>query len=136
MSDPKVEALRSSINKFRRTRRTQTEPFPIVIRTEVVGLINSDRSIPEVSKLVGISSVLIYQWRKAVRKRKPSLDHDPFIELPVESVVDHAKGLLPQSSLGVVEIRRDDLSAVLRIECSTESIAALMKDFLGRAPIC
>ncbi len=134
MSDLKVEAVRCIIDNFRRTRRARTVPYPDSIKRAVISLIGGGQSIPRISKQISISHVLIYQWQKEAREGQLNpAGLDPFIELPVESSLDSS---VPHCPMGVMEIRRDKASAVMRIECPVEWIGLVVQEFLGGMSAC
>jgi hypothetical protein len=133
MHDEKIEAVRSLIVSFRRSRRSRSEAYPKTIKAEVVRLIGGAQSIPKLGKQIGLSNVMIYQWQKeASAERNDHVAPDPFIEIPVESF-EETQQISPR---GILEIKRNDLSAILRIECAVESMDVFVRAFLGGIPVC
>jgi transposase-like protein len=77
MPHQRIEAVRLLINEFRRTRKVRTKPYSETIKEQIVGLLDID-TVPRLAKQLGISNVLIYQWRRELSATKSKIPADRF----------------------------------------------------------
>jgi transposase-like protein len=135
MPHQRIEAVRLLINEFRRTRKVRTKPYSQTIKEQVVGLLDID-TVPRLAKKLGIANVLIYQWRRELSATQSKIPADPFIEIPIDAELVRSSNSLQSTERSVIEISRHDRSAVMRIECTAESVAFVLREFLGGVSAC
>lgn len=135
MPHQRIEAVRLLINEFRRTRKVRTEPYSQTIKEQVVGLLDID-TVPRLAKQLGIANVLIYQWRRELSATQSKVATDPFIEIPFETELIRSSNFSRSTERSVIEISRQDRSAILRIECAAESMTLVLREFLGGVSAC
>lgn len=135
MPHQRIEAARLLINEFRRTRKARTKPYPETIRQQVIGLLDID-TVPRLARKLGISNVLIYQWKRDYLAAQNNATVDPFIEIPSSSEAIRPSNSLQSTERSVIEISRHDRSAIMRIECTAESMAFVLREFLEGISTC
>jgi transposase-like protein len=135
MPHQRIEAVRLLINDFRRSRKSRTKPYSETIKEQVVGLLDID-TVPRLAKQLGISNVLIYQWRRELSATKSKIPAEPFVEIPIDAEFIRSSNSLQSAARSVIEISCRDRSAVMRIECTAESVAFVLREFLVGVSAC
>jgi len=88
--------------------RTSRRKYDAEFKKEVIRMIESGRSVPDVAQSLGIGTNLIYYWKKQAKKKginSPSTAHDSF---------DEDKAAL-QKRIKELEMERDILKKALGI---------------------
>jgi transposase len=88
--------------------KTSRRKYDAEFKKQVIKMIESGRSVPDVAQSLGIGTNLIYYWIKRIKKKNMSADDNPVIGFDEEKVA-------MQKRIKELEMERDILKKALGI---------------------